>query len=373
MSILIRRRPHGARRPLRRSVALALVAAVATATLAACGSGDDESGNTQVTVALSSPLGPSWSAFAVARDRGYFADEGLDVELQFPGATGDVLQSIAVGRTDIGAPAAEGLFAALEQGQDLRMTYAWTRGAVSALGVLEGSDIESFSDLNGKTVGVPSLSSGTKVLADACLELVGLDPSQVKYIAVGTGSPALDALQRDRVDALMLYDTEYAAMENSGADLRTFLPEEFGDLFSTTFATSDEWLEDNEDAMKAFGRAWTKANVWALANPEAAIRTMWEVYPETKTSNDEEQLLADQVAILEARAVALTHGDPAAEQNWGEYPETAVENWTEFAANYGITGEQLDPDELYTNEFVEFYNDFDHEAIQQDAEEAGGA
>lgn len=351
---------------------MALAAAVATATLAACGSGD-ESGNPEVTVALSSPLGPSWAAFAVARDQGYFAEEGLDVELQFPGATGDVLQSIAVGRTDIGTPAAEGLFAALEQGQDLTMTYAWTRGAVSALGVKSDSDIDSFSDLKGKTVGVPSLSSGTKVLADACLELVGLDPSQVKYIAVGTGSPALDALQRDRVDALMLYDTEYAAMENSGADLRTILPEEFEDLFSTTFATSDEWLDDNADVMKGFGRAWTKANVWALANPEAAIRTMWKVYPETKTSNDEERLLADQVAILESRAVALTHGDPAAEQNWGEYPESAVTNWTEFAAKFGITRTQLDPDELYTNEFVEFYNDFDQAAIQQAAKDAGGA
>jgi NitT/TauT family transport system substrate-binding protein len=365
MSLAPKRRPRGSFRNV-----LALVSTlIMAASLAACGGSDSANGQTQtVTVGLSSAMGPSWAAFAVAQEQGYFADEDLAVELQFPGASGDVLQSMAVGRTDIGAPAAESIFAAAEQGQDVQMTYAWTRGAVSAMSVMDDSPIESFEDLRGTTIGVPSLSSGTKVLADASLESVGIDPSEVKYIAVGTGSAALDALQRDRIDALMLYDTEFASMRNSGADIRTFLPEEFTDLFSTTFATSDAWLDENSDVMQRFGRAWTKASVWTLANPEGAIRTLWKQFPETKTSADEEQLLADQVAILEARAEFLTLGDPGADNSWGEYPATAVENWTKFASDYGITSQKLEPEGLYTNEFVSFYNDFDHEEVELDAQ-----
>jgi NitT/TauT family transport system substrate-binding protein len=352
------------------------VAAALSLLIAGCG--DDGSGSasaggeevTTITLAPSSGMSASWAAFAVAEKQGYFEEEGLDVQLQFPGGSGDVLQSMAVGRTDLGIPTPEAILAGVEQGQDLVMTYAWTRGPVQSLAVQEESPIKGYEDLKGKTVGVSSLSSGAKILAEAIMELKGLNPAEdVTFLAVGTGVAAWDALQRSRVDALMLWDTEYAAMENVGADLRTIRPAEVDDLFSTTLVATKEWLDENEEAMAGFGRAWAKATVWANANPQGAVRAVWEQHPETLTG-DPEELLPQHVKVFEVRNEIVTLGDPASSKEWGRYEPEAVEHWVDFALEYGVISKPIDPESIYTNEFVDEYNDFDAEGIREAAKSA---
>lgn len=321
---------------------------------------------TNLIVAPSSPMGPHWAAFAVAEEQGYFAENGVDVELQFPGGSADVLQAVATDRVHIGVPSPEAVWAAVDNGQTAKMYYNWSREAVQALAVLEDSDFQSFADLKGANIGVAAISSGAKLIAESALRDEGIDPTEVTFIATGTGVAAADALSRGQVDALMLWDTEFVLMEQSGLKLRTFLPDDLAQLFSTGFATSQENIDSMPEALGGFGRAWSQATVWATENPEGAIEALWKHYPQTKTA-DGEDFLQQQVEIFEARNQKAMYGDPMDNMDFGVFPEAGVTKWMEFAAEYGMTTKKLEITDVYTNEFAEAFNDFDVEEIREAA------
>ncbi|MBO3087137.1 ABC transporter substrate-binding protein [Cellulomonas dongxiuzhuiae] len=357
---------------------LALAAALAacaptppSAPNAGSSSGSEDKALTRIVVAPSSEMSAAWAAFAVAQDQGYFAEEGIEIELQWPGGSADLLQAMATGRVQIGGPTPEAVLAAAANGQDIKMTYNWSREAVQSLAVPADGEITSFADLKGGTIGVANFASGAKLMADAALRDAGVGADEVTFIAVGTGAAALDALTRGEVDALMIWDTEYTKMEQYGATLRYIMPEEYSRLFSTGFAAAADYIEENPDIVAGFGRAWAKGTVWATANPEGAVELLWEYYPQTKTDSSD-TFLQEQVAIFEGRNAKAMSGDPVENGILGEFPPDALTAWVDFAVEYGVIPSPLDPASVYTNDFVEDYNDFDVAEVQAAAKSFAG-
>ena len=352
------------KRSLKFAAAISTILFMAACAPAAPGTGSGDGSATKLIVAPSSAMSPSWAAFAVAEKLGYFKQEDIQVELQFPGGSSDVMQAVATNSVQIGGPTPEAVLAAVDKGQSVKMFYNWSREAVQSLAVLEESNIHSFADLGGKTIGVAAISSGAKLIAEAALRDAGVDPAKVTFIATGAGVAAADALKKGAVDALMLWDTEYAMMTQSGMKLRTMMPERFAQLFSTGFTASDKFIESNPKALEGFGRAWSKATVWATENPEAAVKMTWELYPQTKTA-DTDEFLQQQVQIFKARNEKALAGDPIGSKHMGSFDEGSVGTWASFAAEYGITTKKLNSDDLYTNKFVEPFNDFDVDAVRK--------
>lgn len=345
----------------RLATVLALTASFA---LAACGGSDeDDSGLTKVTLGVPLPaMEMGYGNLALAEVEGYFADEGLKVEPQFVKDSSGVLQSLAAGNVDIGSSNPDAALAARDKGQDVVLVYNSTRTSIQYYAVLPDSDIESVEDLEGKKIGVSSLQSGAKTTSDLALGFAGLDPeSDVQYESVGVGAPALDALQRGRIDVLMLWTAAYAEMENLGVELEYIKPESTENLFSTGFVVDREWAKDNEEIIEGFGRAWARSTLHMVNDPVATVEATWEQYPAIKTGDDDAEKLAK---ILEAGFPNKYVGDPNAYDAWGSYDEEAVELWTQVAADGGITGSKLEPADVYTNDYVEAYNDFDRSELK---------
>jgi len=306
----------------------------------------------------------------IAQVQGYFKAEGITVEPVFLGTSGKVVQAIASGKVQIGTSTPDLVLQAAEKGQDVKMFYNWTSANVTRIGVLPDSPIRSMADLKGKTIGVQALSAGPAQLAKAAAANAGLNPdADLKFVAVGTGAPALDALQRHRVDALITYDTLFSAMTTgAGETLRLFTPDGVEDLFASSLVASAAWLKDNPGAAAGFGRAWAKASVYAEANPEAGVKMMFDTYPNSKVGANEEAATKAALAQFEARQQSLYGGSIPADRKWGSYPESAVQHWITYAKDYGLIKSSLDPATVYTNEFVTKFNDFDAAQVKKDAE-----
>lgn len=340
--------------------------------VAACGGGGpDGSGDGKtVTFGVSATApGGNMLQLGIAQVQDYFKEEGITVQPVFLGTGGKVVQALASGKIQIGTSTPDLVLQAATKGQDVRMFYNWTSKNVTQIGVLPDSDIHSMKDLKGKTVGVQDLSAGPAQLVKAAAANAGLDPAtDLKLIAVGTGAPALDALQRHRVDALTTYDTLFAAM-TSGTDkkLRLFQPDGVDDLFASSLIASGQWLKDNADTAAGFGRAWAKASVYADANPEAGVKMMFEKYPNSKVGADPEKATKAAITQFDARQQSLYGGPPPEKQTWGEYPADAVQHWISYARDYGLIKKDIDPNTVYTNEFVKQFNDFDTAKIKQAA------
>lgn len=354
-----------------RSVLAALACLLLTA-LAACNSAGPSGGDGKtITLGISATApGGNMLQLGIAQAKNYFKDEGITVEPVFLGTGGKVVQALASGKVQIGMSTPDLVLQAADKGQDVRMFYNWTFRNVSQFGVLPDSDIRDVADLKGKTVGVQDLSAGPAQLAKAAAKNAGLDPNtDVKWIAVGVGAPALDALQRHRVDALTTYDTLFAAMTSgTGKELRFFEPDGVTDMFASSFVASSAWLADHKDAAAGFGRAWAKASVYANENPEDGVRMMFEKYPNSKVGADTDKATKAALSQFDARQHSLYEdGKPPATQTWGEYPAEGVDKWVTYAKDYGLTRQKLDPKSVYTNEFVAQFNDFDSAKVKQDA------
>ena len=99
--------------------------------------------------------------------------------------------------------------------------------------------------------------------------------------------------------------------------------------------------------------------VFALANPEAAIRILWEVYPQTKaTGKDEATALRDDLATLKARA-ANWPPEAGGVKKWGENSIENYDKYVDFLVANGVLKQKIDAKELVTNDLIDDINKFD--------------
>jgi NitT/TauT family transport system substrate-binding protein len=96
---------------------------------------------------------------------------------------------------------------------------------------------------------------------------------------------------------------------------------------------------------------------------------MYMDYPNSRLAgmSEDEQLQKDLVA-LERRIELLTAGDPAATGSWGVYSDEAVAAWASFALDSGIIASEIDASGHVSNDFADEYNDFDSDAVIEQAE-----
>src|SRR5690606_24128553 len=126
---------------------------------------------------------------------------------------------------------------------------------------------------------------------------------------------------------------------------------------------SNRFLEENPELVEGFARAVAKGTVFLLENPEAAIQIHWEMFPETKPADvDDETALADTVYRVEAR-IDKYGLDVGADDRWGAVTEEEWDTWTNFLG-LGVD----DAYQAYFDDgFIDAANDFDAEAIREDA------
>jgi len=348
---------------------------VAIVTLTACstGSGGTADGSaetlTHVRFALPTSMGANNSPLAVAVELGYFEDEGLNVEIINTNDSTSIVQGIDAGSIEIGSTPPEPILQAITQGTDLELTYNYIRQQTGSIAVLADGPVKKIEDLKGGVIGQASLGISNMLLSNGILASAGLE-EEVDFtnLAVGTGAAALQALTDGHVDALSLWDTEYAAFEAEGVKLRYLTTEEVRSLFSTTFFASPKYIEANPDAISGFGRAMAKATLFTASNPEAALHLLYQGFPDSRIAgtSEEDQLKKDLIA-LERRVQLLTAQDPEATGTWGAYTPESLSAWTSFALSSGIIDKAVDPEALAKNAFVKNYNDFDGAEIVEAA------
>ena len=101
----------------------------------------------------------------------------------------------------------------------------------------------------------------------------------------------------------------------------------------------------------------------AIANPEAAIRILWEVYPQTKsTGKDEATAMRDDLATLEARARNWRY-EPVGAKKWGENVEANYTAYMNWLAEQGVLKEKIATQDMITNDLIDEINSFDAAAV----------
>src|SRR5215207_4169052 len=196
-----------------------------TLTLPALGTSPASAQTTRIRYLLTSPSPIVAEAphSSVPDVLGFWKQGGLDVEVKpFSGSTG-ATQVVLAGSAEFTMASPEGFIAGRQSDAKAIAVYSHTREPIYTIAVAGGSAVQKLEDLKGKTIGVLSLSSGAVPVAKAMLRSIGFDPEKdVKWLPIGIGAQAVNALRSNQVDAMAYWDWGYAILENAGQQFRHF-------------------------------------------------------------------------------------------------------------------------------------------------------
>ncbi|MFL4983747.1 MAG: ABC transporter substrate-binding protein [Xanthobacteraceae bacterium] len=347
-----------------------LIAIVSVAALLA--SVDAAVAQTNVRVAWCARTVSSAAApYAIATKLGWFKEAGITVELvPLPGST-DCVKAVATNQVQYGLPSIEPVAIIRPQGVKIKNFYTAYQGNIYGIVVPAESPVQKFTDLKGKSIGVTSMASAGVIIARALAATNGLDPDRdIKIVVAGEAAQTAALLRSGDVQALSQFDTQYALTENAGAKLR-FLDkdnEAIARFPSNGFIALEETLAKDRAQAVALTQAYAKGTVFAMTNPEAAVRILWEIYPQTKaTGKDEATALRDDLKTLEARA-RNWRLEAGGVTKWGENSEANYGSYVDFLLKNGVIKEKVAVTDLITNALIDDINKFDANAVKATAQ-----
>jgi len=239
------------------------------------------------TVVLAPGAAPAWAAekvtvgiggvglmvylpTALAKAKGYFAEEGLDVEiLDIKGGGSQAASALIGGSVDFSANAIDHAIKAKVQKKDLVAVHSHVRLAMMALVVANKykGEIKSIADLKGRPIGVTSPGSQTHMILGYLLAKNGVKPDEVKIIGAGGNTMPL-AIEKDSVHAGMMLDPFFTAFLKQGkgvalVDMFTIKGTQEamgGEVQGTTLLTRPDVIARRPATVQKMVNALVKAN-----------------------------------------------------------------------------------------------------------------
>jgi NitT/TauT family transport system substrate-binding protein len=296
---------------------------------------------------------------AVAQQKGYFAEENLEVEYLTSDGTVATVQALAAGTADMGQIDTLSLDAALSQGvTDIVAVCSYVANNIYYLAVLDESPIEQVSDLAGKRIGLSSLGTGVFYNARVMLQEAGLDPdADVEFVTIQQPPAQLNALASGDVDALSIIDVSVATFENQGETLRTFQAGGPIQWQWNVIGARRDFLEANPEAVAGVCRAIQQAEVYVVTNPAAALAQFKAWGGDVGTTPDDQSM-----NIIRFRAEQGFRTYPEGDDRWGWMNLEAMPELAALYQTLGLLEAEVDVSDAYTLDLID--------QIQPDAERA---
>ncbi len=294
----------------------------------------------EVSLALDWFPNSNHAGFYAAQERGYYRDEGLDVNIYVPANPEDVLKTVGAGRDDFGVSYQAEVLLARGEGVPVVSVAAMVQHPLNSIMVLEESGITRPSELKGKKVGVTGIPF-EEALFQAMLEHEGLSIDDVTVVNVGFDlGPSLIGR---KVDAIVgaYWTHESIAMEMQGYPITIMRMEEWGvpDFYELVLVASEDMISSHPDTVSRFVRATARGFADAIADPQAAVDILVEANPET-----DKELETEGIGLL---APLWQEGDAP----FGSQTAERWESLAQWMKDSGLLGEDVDAGEAFTAEF----------------------
>jgi len=225
----------------------------------------------------------------IAERKGFFKEQGLEVEINDFGGGAKSLQALVGGSVDVVTGAYEHTIRMQAKGQDVVAVTELGRFPAIVIAVKKdkAGQIKSAADFKGLKIGVTAPGSSTALTAQYAMVKAGLKPSDAAIIGVGSGASGVAAMKKGEIDVISHLDPVIAKLEADGdiqilIDTRT----EAGtrELFggsnpAATLYTKKDFIEKNPQTTQRLVNAFVKTLKWLeTAKPEDVAATVPEEY-----------------------------------------------------------------------------------------------
>lgn len=236
----------------------------------------EENGLEEFSVVLDWYPNAIHSFLYAAEEKGYFAEEGLDLVIHFPANPNDGISLPAAGRADLGMYyLQDAILTAVEEDVPIVSIGAVVQESLDVVIALKESGIESPADLAGKKIGYAGTAlSEAKV--ECMLTEAGVSAEDCQLIDVGFD--LLTAITTGQVDATIgnMVNHEVPQLEEQGIEFTFFFPADFGvpAYYELVFLAGQDAVDNNPEKLQKFLRAAEKGFAFMQENPEEALQIL---------------------------------------------------------------------------------------------------
>lgn len=294
----------------------------------------------KVSVVLDWTPNTNHTGLYVAKDKGYFEEEGLDVEIITPGETG-ADQLVASGKAEFGVSYQEGITQARVQGVPLVSIAAIIQHNTSGFASPAEKNIKSPKDFESKTYGGWG-SPVEKAVMSSLMNLEKTDVEKVNFVNMGD-TDFFTAVKRDIDFAWIYYGWTGIEAELRGEKLNMVYLTDYTDkldYYTPVLSTSEKMIDQHSDTVKAFVKASSKGYEFAIDNPEEAANILLKAVPDL----DSDLVKASQEWL------SPRYQDDAAQ--WGEQKLEVWENYANWMYDNKLLEKKLDSKKAFTNDFL---------------------
>lgn len=296
---------------------------------------------TPVTLAMGFVPNVQFASFYVAKSKGYFADEGIDLQFDY-GMENDLVQLVAADELQFAVASGDQVILGRSAGLPIRYVMEWYSRFPVAVTSLD-LELNDPAVLEGQTIGLPGLFGANYVGWLALAYASEIDQDAVNLETVGFNQVA--TLTEGQIDAAVVYATnEPLQLQAQGHDPSTIYVADYINLVANGIITNEKTIDERPELVAGMVRASLRGLSDAIDNPDEAFDIVVEEYvPEAGGENAElQRAILDETLKFWRTDEQLGTSDPAAWESSVEFMEAAE-----------LVDDVPAIDSLYTNEFVE--------------------
>ena len=280
----------------------------------------------------------------VAKEKGFYAEEGLDVKLEPFSFENPTIDAVANGKADFGITGADELVLARAKGVPIKaFAVVYKINPVCAYS-LKKSGIKTPKDFVGKTVGIERAADGTEInvgiLYKAMMTKMGIDRSKIKEVTIGYDAKELLSGITDVSTGYIINEPQQVIA--AGQEVNTILMADYGlNMYADVLFTTEEKIKNNPELVDSFLRATLKGWRYALEHVDEAVDETLK-YATDRTKTHETYMLSQSVPLIYA-----------GEYQIGKMKEEEWEKVKEILQEQKILDKEINIQDVYTNEFFE--------------------
>jgi len=292
-------------------VIVGLVAALVY--LARDSASETEAGLRPVTLFMSYVPSVQFAPVYVAHQRGYFADEGIDVIFEHSLNEADGIDRLAVNDLSFGLASGEQVLLARASGRPLVYVFEWYERFPVGIAAPVDLGITRPEDLAGRVVGIPGLYGASYIGLRALLDAAGLTEADLGELrAIGFTAP--ENICERQIDAAVIYIVnEPIAIEDQCTPVDVIEVSDYASLVANGLLTNEQTIRDDPALVAGMVRALRRGLEDTLADPDAAFTISVENYVtdlQPEQYDTPRQVLLNSLELWRSDALGVT--DPAA-------------------------------------------------------------
>ncbi len=280
-----------------------------------------------------------YAPFYVAVDKGYFAEEGIEIEFDYSFET-DGVALVGAGELPFAVASGEQVLLARAQELPVVYTFAWYQQFPISIISAPELNINKPADLKGQNIGLPGLFGANYIGLEAILFSAGLTADDVTMDAIGFNQ--VEAFASEQTSIVVGYAAnEPIVLASQGFAVTELRVADYVQLTANGIVSSEMTIKNEPELVKGMARAFARGIADTIANPDEAYEISLKFVENLKDQDKDVQMQVLNTSIEFWKAEQIGFSDP---QAW--------ENMNDLLVKMELIPAPIDLSKAFTNEFV---------------------